>query len=275
MPEVSAGNTSIYYEIHGQGDPLILIAGLGSDLTQWHWQLPEYSKEFRCIVFNNRGITKIDEEPVVSESGPITFDLLASDVLRLMDHLEIDSAHIVGASMGGVIAQVFAVAYPERVLSLSLHSTLASSNALIKLIFGTQISLVKSLGLVEFMLSLAPWIWSEETLSGKPELIEEFRSLRKEPKFTLTKDVYIRQAEAFLDFSLLERLNKIKAPVLVTAGASDILINPRNSELIHKSVRGSEYSVFHGCGHASLVEASGDFNNKTLSFLKKHKGEIE
>ena len=270
MPKAPVGEDKIYYEIHGQGEPLILIAGLGGDHTQWHWQLPDYSKEFQCIVFDNRGIGKSSPVQYHLHEEKYTLELLAADVVRLMDYLEIEKAHISGASMGGIVAQIIALAYPERVKTLSLHSTLAWSAPLVKLNFNTQIDLLNKLTMEELMLSLAPWIWSEETLEERLDFILEFRDLKKDTGPPASKEIYILQAKACLDFDLRSGLHEIKVPVQVSAGAEDILIHPRNSELIHRSVSGSEYVVFRGCGHAPLMEKYKEFNFKTLTFLKNY-----
>ncbi len=271
MPEVSVGGDRIYYEVHGEGEPVIFISGLGADYTLWHWQVEEYSKEFKCIFFDNRGIGRSTIEKGLLNKENLTLKLLSSDVAGLMKELEIEKAHIVGASMGGIIAQSFAVTYPEKVMTLSLHSTLAKSSLLVNLHFRTQIDLLEKLSIGELLSSMAPTIWSEETLISRSDLLLEFRSLKKNAKPSVSKELYALQAYACLDFNLLDEISKIKVPVLVTAGAEDILIHPRNSKIIHQSIPESEYIEFLGCGHAALVEKHRDFNLKTLDFLKRNR----
>jgi pimeloyl-ACP methyl ester carboxylesterase len=99
MPTVKVGDINMYYEIHGQGEPLLLIMGLGSDLTGWMFQTPEFSKRYAVIAFDNRGVGRTDAPDM-----PYSVRMMADDAIGLMDVLGIDKAHILGLSMGGFIA---------------------------------------------------------------------------------------------------------------------------------------------------------------------------
>ena len=113
MPTVRVGDINMYYEIHGKGEPLLLIMGLGSDLTSWIFQIPEFSKKYRVIAFDNRGVGRSDAPDV-----PYSTAMMADDTTGLLDALGIERAHILGLSMGGFIAQELALKYPQRVKSL-------------------------------------------------------------------------------------------------------------------------------------------------------------
>ncbi|MBI9106637.1 MAG: alpha/beta hydrolase [Spirochaetales bacterium] len=271
MPKASVGGDEIYYEIYGEGEPVIFISGLGSDHTLWHWQVAEYSKEFQCIFFDNRGVGESTISPHYLNEDRLTMELLSEDVAGLMEQLEIEKAHIVGASMGGIIAQYFALAHPEKVITLSLHSTLAKSSPLVNMHFKTQIDLLQRLSMGELLISLAPVIWAEETLTSRLDLLKEFRSLKKDSVLPISKALYILQAHSCLYFDLLSQISKIDIPVLVTAGAEDILIHPRNSILIHHTITGSKYIEFEGCGHAALMEKHKEFNLRTMDFIRKRR----
>ncbi len=262
----------LYYEIHGKGEPVIFISGLGSDHSLWHWQLPEYSQEFQCVVFDNRGIGRSTAGKECLTEEKYTLNILADDIAALMDKLEIEKAHIFGVSLGGIIAQQFAVMYPERLKTLSLHSTLGKSSTLFSLYFRSQTTLLDKLSVEELLLSQAPQIWSEETLEKRFDLITEFRNLKKDSVCPVSKEVYVLQVATCMNFNFLPQLGSLSVPVLVTAGSEDILILPRNSEAIHKAIPGSEYVVFDGCGHAALMEKYQEFNTVTLNFLKNNRG---
>jgi pimeloyl-ACP methyl ester carboxylesterase len=118
MPIAKAGEIDIYYEIHGKGLPLIMILGLGQDLATWDFQVGEFSKHFRLIVFDNR-----DSGRSSQSLAPYTTEDMARDTLGLMDYLDIERAHVLGTSMGGMIAQQVAFLAPERVMRLVLAST--------------------------------------------------------------------------------------------------------------------------------------------------------
>ncbi len=272
MPEILLGDEKFYYESRGKGESVIFISGMGGDHADWRYQLPSHARYFRCLTFDNRGIGKSAKAASGLDSASYTMELLASDLARLMDALGIERAHIVGASMGGAVAQRFAIDHPDRLVSLSLHSTLGRTSSLSKLKFDTQLYLLKKLDVVDVLMSLAPMIWSERTLSERRYIIEAFRATRGKKGLPVDKGVYSLQAKALMSVDWLSRLGEIKAPVLITAGADDGLIPAFESRLIHKAIPGSEYHVFSGCGHASSIENSRGFNSVSIKFLKRHGG---
>ena len=118
MPTAKIGDIQIYYEDYGQGPPLIMILGLGQDIATWNFQISELSKHLRLIVFDNRDSGKSSRS-----SQNYTTQIMAQDILGLMDYLEIDRTHLLGTSLGGMIAQQVALMAPGRVNSLILAST--------------------------------------------------------------------------------------------------------------------------------------------------------
>jgi len=118
MPAATIGDIQLYYEEYGQGPPLVMILGLGQDIATWQFQIPALSRHVRLIVFDNRDAGKSSRC-----SDKYTTAIMARDVLGLMDYLKIDRAHILGTSMGGMIAQQAALTAPGRLNSLILAST--------------------------------------------------------------------------------------------------------------------------------------------------------
>ena len=121
MPKAEIGEIQINYEEYGQGTPLVMVLGLGQDLTTWGFQIPEFSKHFRVIAFDNR-----DSGESTGSKEAYTTGTMARDTIGLMDYLRIDRAHLLGTSMGGMIAQQIALSAPERVIGLILASTTSS-----------------------------------------------------------------------------------------------------------------------------------------------------
>ncbi len=269
MPEIKLGNDVFFYKQSGQGEPLIFISGLAGDHSAWDSQVPSHARHFRCITFDNRGIG--GSAKAMAGLGPedYTLKLLGDDVAHLMDALKIEKAHIAGASMGGAIAQRFAIDHPGRLLSLSLHSTYARINAHTKLKFDVQLYLLQKLEVMDVQMSIAPMIWSEETLTKRFHIIEAFRAARKNAGPLASKETYRLQSLALLGMDFYPRLGEIRVPVLVTAGADDGLVPAAESALVHKAIPGSEYHVFRGCGHATTVENTRGFNTVSLKFLKR------
>jgi pimeloyl-ACP methyl ester carboxylesterase len=118
MPTAKVGDINIYYEIHGKGEPLVLIYGYVGHSGLWFRQIPTLSKKYRVIAFDNRGIGQSDKPDI-----PYTMAMMAADIAGLLDIIGIDAAHVFGISMGGMIAQHFALNYPQRVISLILGCT--------------------------------------------------------------------------------------------------------------------------------------------------------
>src|SRR5258707_1069095 len=119
MATAKINGIEIYYEVHGSGEPLLLIIGLGTNATGWYLQIPGFSKEYRVIAFDNRGAGR-SENP----NEPYTMPQMAEDAIGVLDTLGVDAAHVFGMSLGGMIAQELALRHPERVKTLSLGGTM-------------------------------------------------------------------------------------------------------------------------------------------------------
>ena len=120
MPIAKVNGININYMVAGQGEPLVMIAGFSADQSLWKSQLPAFKKQFQMVIFDNRGVGKSDKP-----QGPYSPKMMSEDTIKLMDYLNIKKAHILGHSMGGLIAQEIAINYPERVMKLILASTWA------------------------------------------------------------------------------------------------------------------------------------------------------
>jgi aminoacrylate hydrolase len=236
----------------------------------WEAQLPSHAAHFRCITFDNRGIGLSAGALGAHDRSTFTMELMAGDIARLLDALDIPRAHILGASMGGVIAQAFALNYPDRLLTLSLHSTFARVSGKMRAELETEFYLLERLEVGDVLRSLAPMIWAERTLTARRYIIDNFRKTRSGKAIPVSKEVYALQDFAMMEIDYLSRLGGIEVPVLVTTGTDDGLVPPVESRLIHKAIPGSELHLFPGCGHAVTAENSRGFNTVSLRFLKKH-----
>jgi len=272
MPNINARNETFYYEKRGKGEALFFISGMGGDHNDWKWQLPSHARYFSCYTFDPRGSGKSAAAAHGQTADTYTAELLADDLAAIMDVLGIDKAHILGGSMGGVIAQAFALRHPERLLSLSLHSTFARVTGKMRAQFETELYLLGKLEVGDVLRSLAPLIWAERTLTERRHIIEKFRSNRKTTGIAVDARVYELQARLVLGVDYLAELGRIYVPVLVTTGQDDGLVPPEESRLIHNAIPGSRLKVFPGCGHAVTIENPQGFNTVSLRFLKAQKG---
>ncbi|MBM3120328.1 MAG: alpha/beta fold hydrolase, partial [Chloroflexi bacterium] len=161
MPTAKVGDINIYYESHGDGEPLLLIQGYGQYSGHWAPLIPSFSREYRVISFDNRGTGRSDKPDI-----PYTMKMMADDVKRLLDAIGIDSAHVFGVSMGGMIAQEFALNHPDKLISLILGCTQCGGTEAIQptpealaFLFSPEVA---KLSVEERARQTVPWLWTKE-----------------------------------------------------------------------------------------------------------------
>ena len=228
MPKITVNDIAIYYEIHGEGQPLLLIAGLGTDLTLYEPITRELSKKYRVIVFDNRGVGRTDKPDI-----PYSIERMAGDTAGLLEALHLDSVHVLGISMGGRIAMALTLQYPRLVKSLVLTSTAASlrnSRSLLRM---------KLLGLIPL------------------------RRLRKYPQ---PYYAYKRQLIASRSYDCTGRLGEIGVPALILCGTRDKLVSRAMAEELNSGIRGSKMITFDG-GHMFFMFRQEAYVSAILEFL--------
>jgi len=264
MPMANVNGININYSVWGQGDPLIIIMGLGSAKIRWGFQLGPFRKYYRTITFDNRGVGKSDKP-----TGPYTTKMMADDVIGLMDHLGIEKAHIFGGSMGGMIAQELAINHPERVNKLVLACTFARRDE--KGGFSSEINEAleayerssrdeasfRRFSSVIMPLSFNKWYY-RVFIGALLKIAIRFITLRG----------IIAQFEAVLTHDTADRLGMIKASTLVITGTEDRAIKPISSEVIASLVPKAKLVKVLGGGHGFTMEMRGEFNREVLNFLR-------
>jgi pimeloyl-ACP methyl ester carboxylesterase len=267
MPKARANGINISYKVQGRGEPLILIMGLGGECGDWVLQARAFKKYYRVITFDNRGVGNSDKP---GES--YTVRTMADDAVGLMGYLGIDKAHILGVSMGGMIAQEIAINHPERVRKLILVSTTAGRDEK----GGHSPELLRAMGLKEgfsdedivsadmgkVMTSLnahafgsrtvksvaVPFCWMRMKLFGIKGLKGQF--------------------EAAMTHSTLDRLHLIKAPTLVMAGTEDRIVPSSSSDMLASRIANARLVKIKGGSHTLVAEKRGRFNREVLDFLR-------
>jgi len=164
MPTVRVGDIQMFYQDVGEGDPLLLIMGFGGDHLAWALQMADFAARHRVIAFDNRGVGQTD-----SPDQPYTMRMMAGDALGLMDALGVDSAHVLGVSMGGMIAQELVLARPERVRSLHLACTFARPDAYMLALNSAWREMRIGLGRVSTLRTLGLWLFSPTTYAERPD----------------------------------------------------------------------------------------------------------
>lgn len=269
MPVEKVSDLNIYYEIHGKGEPLLLIMGYGAYSRWWYAQIPVFSQEYQVIAFDNRGTGQSDKPDI-----PYIMEMMVGDTVGLLEAIGIDAAHVYGMSMGGMIAQEFALHHPDKVISLILACTspggrnavIADQEAL-TFLFDTERR--KHLTLEEQARELLPFLFSQEFIDKNAELMDRFIAMIL--KYPTPAHGYKRQGEAIMGFNAYDRLPEIKAPTLVMAGTADRLIPVENSRIIASRILGAELVIFENMGHGLLGEAVEEANKAVLDFLGQHR----
>lgn len=260
MPIAEVNGQRLYYEVHGEGEPLLAVMGLGGDHTAWILQVQEWSKAHRLVVFDNRDVGQSSHA-----DGEYEVRDMAADALGLADELGLDSFHLVGVSLGGAIAQEIALAAPERVRTLTLCVTYGATGG-----YGRQRSralaqIVRKLDREEFTELVMMLVYSER-LFNYPQFVEAARKAMLENPNPQPTEAWVRQLEASGRHDALDRLGTLPMPVHVIGARRDIMVPPFRSEDLHAAIPGSKFTLIDA-GHLVNVEAAPEFNAAVLGFI--------
>ena len=265
MPTVNSNGIMMNYEETGDGDPLILIMGLGADHSKWADHVQAYSEHFRCIMLDNRGAGKSDKP-----AGSYTTEMMAEDTAGLMDALGIANARVAGISMGSGIAQNLALAHPEKVRSMVLVSSWARSSPYLDALLASFRKMRAVAGAGDFMELLQLWIFTSTHFNENYEDMVQGQRDAVDDENPMPQHAFAAQCEACSSHRTLERLSEISAPSLITVGEEDIF-TPLNLSLeMHERMPASELLRFPGWGHCHHWEDLETFNSRTTQFLRDH-----
>jgi pimeloyl-ACP methyl ester carboxylesterase len=254
----------MHYEDVGSGEPLVLIMGFGGDHMAWALQMADFSVRHRLIVFDNRGVGQTD-----APDHPYTTRMMAGDALGLMDALGIDRAHVLGVSMGGMIAQELALASPERVRSLHLAGTFGRPDAYMLALNSAWREMRIGLGRESTLRALGLWLFSPTTYAERPELIEALLQNSLANPYPQSLAGFLRQGEAVAAHDALERLSAIRCPTLVSVAEDDILVPPRFAREIVARIEDAELRLVTAAGHGYFLERPDVFNELSLDFIAR------
>ena len=261
MPVASIRDLNVYYEEAGQGEPLVLIMGVGGDLQSWGLQVPALAKHFRVITFDNRGAGRTS-----APDKPYSIVQMADDTVALMDHLGIAAANVVGWSMGGYIAQELALKHKARVKKLVLLTTAPNIDGYGEAVIDAWIGARRSNMSREHLARLtACWLYSPEFLDDRARFERAIQATLANP-YPQQDHAFIRQATAIRGFDTRDRLKDLKLDTLVIAAQDDNLVPPRNSERLAKLIAGAKLVTLPG-GHVGCIEYAAEYNAALLEFL--------
>ncbi len=261
MPTVKVNDINMYYEIHGEGFPLVMIMGLSCDVNWWTPEIIDAMKQnFKTIIFDNRGVGRTDK-PEVNYS----IKMFADDTVGLMNVLNIEKAHVLGLSMGGFIAQEIALSYPERVEKLVLCGThcggakaLAPSNEAMSFLLNPPEKPT------EFVESFIPLLFTNDFIESNPDFIESYKQRMLIIPFNL--NLYRRQLQA-MSFNAARRLKNINIPTLILHGERDILLPSGNAEILAKGIPNVRKVILDKTAHFLFQPDNEKVTNLISEFL--------
>jgi 3-oxoadipate enol-lactonase len=252
----------IWYDAWGKrdGEPLLLIQGLGTDSRGWALQRMAFGRRYRCFAPDNRGTGHSGKPP-----GPYSLDQMARDAVAVLDAEAIDSAHVIGASMGGVIAQIIGVLHPERTRSLVLACTACRHHQWRIELLQEWAEAVSTRGSAGLSADALRWLVG-------PRLHKRFGVwLNLLARILLQTDPggFVAQVEAIVNApdELRFELAHVRVPALVITGSQDSLTPIGDAEELAEAIPGAQLVELRGAAHGLMVEAPNAFNSEVLHFL--------
>lgn len=249
----------IYWNEQGEGDPVLLIMGLGWASDMWYRTTAELSRRYRTISFDNRGVGRSDFPP-----GPYSIATMADDAAAVLDAAGVESAHVFGHSMGGMIAQELVLRHPGKVRSLILGGThcggqhiVPPAPEVVNVLLATYSNPEDSFW------AIAPYIYDASTPRAKIE--EDFEVRRR--AFP-TRESYLAQLQAVMMWESFGRLNSLRVPALVIHGQTDQLIRAENGDLLATQIPGAKLVKLMEASHVFTTDRPQESTGAILSFLQ-------
>ncbi|MGI9188194.1 MAG: alpha/beta fold hydrolase [Gaiellales bacterium] len=261
MPHAHVNGVDLHYLQHGEGDDVLLLCGLGDDLSAWDAQVGSFSEQHRVTVIDNRGVGRSS-----LPEGEFTVRDMAADAIALCDELDISRAHVMGFSMGGAIAQELALARPDLVRSLVIVGSWAYSDQLFRNFIESSIYFAGLADDEERFLryflgsTYSHAVWED----GR---IDAFAAAFLEHPHPQELEAFQRTARAILDHDTRDRLGAITAPTLVIHGDEDIICPPRHSHQIASLIPGAQLIGVPNQAHQPFQEGPEAFNRIVLDFV--------
>jgi len=268
MPKVKIGDIKMYYEIHGEGEPLILIPG-GVKRMGWVPQIREFAKKYQVISFDNRGEGQTD-----APNYPYSMEMMVEDTVGLLDNLGVHKVHLAGFCSGGAIAQNFTLKYPQRVKSLILFATVAKITGLMRHLGDVWYRLMQP-GVDQETLfrEQLSWVYTDNFFENEEQIQAAVKNLVSNP-YPQPAYAWVCQVAFYKEHDTRERLGEISAPTLVIVGKEDIITPVKCSEELARGIPNAKLIILGEGGHMVNVEKAADFNQAVLGFLAEvEKGE--
>ena len=270
MPMVTLSTgINMFYEITGDGPPLLLIMGTAADHTTWSSQVAAYKSDFTVITYDARGTGQSS-----SPTDPATYSMkvLADDAAALLKTINVDSAHISGLSLGSATAQEFAIHYPQMVRSLQLHCTWGRSDEWFRRMIDSMEFPVIHDDFESYIRTALLWVASPHFVNERPDDLAAFeRGFILENPNPPTKNGLLGHFYADRTHNALDRLNTVKVPTLISSGEMDIQVPTRYGREVQSQIPHADFMMFTGpqSSHIAFHEMPDEWNSRTLDWMKK------
>ena len=264
MPKIKIkSGIHLYYEIEGRGDAVVLVQGLDRDHNGMISQRKELAKDFQVIVYDARGTGQSD-----IPRGPYTCRQMANDLSGLLRALKIKKAHIIGASLGGNVAQEFAINFPEMTTSLVLICTFAKPDCYLQSMGWFWVNTIERIGHARLCEEIMHWAYTRSFFATQGQRIDSIRQKLEELEATYSIEGFQWKAEAGINTDTTDRLHKIKTPTLVMAGELDYFVPPSLCEAqLAKRISDSRFAIIKDAAHALFDEKPEEVNREIRAFL--------
>lgn len=265
MPTASVNGIEINYKLEGDGpETIVLVNGLADDLETWVLQMDDLlGAGYRVLRFDNRGVGS-----TTVPAGPYTSRMMADDTKALVDEIGIKGFHLMGTSMGGMIAQEYAINYGADLKSATFSSTYAAPGPFCSRMFAMWHDMAPVNGVPFIMRDVTLWAFTVPFFEDREDELKEFEG--EMATIPISMEAYLAQLHVIQAHDTTDRIGGITGfPVLVMAGEEDILIPVRLSKRLQESIPGADWATSKG-GHASMWEHPAEFNRTYLGWLGRH-----
>ena len=265
MACVRVGELELFYDTDGAGEPVLLLMGLGGEHHAWDLMRPDLARRYRLVLVDNRDAGDSSEA-----RGAYTLDDMAGDALGVMDALGIESFHVVGASMGGAIAQRLALQAPTRVATLALLSTWGRTDPFLATVLESWRLMAERLPPESLLQAQPPWAFPYRFLQHPTAEVRAWQTALAARGLLKSVPAYQRQVDACLAHDTLDLVPLLRTPALVLVGEDDILTPPRYARALAAALPGGEVMLVPATGHALFLETPKPCTERILRFLAKH-----